>query len=291
MKLQVRVPATTSNVGPGFDCFGMALGLYLTVTLEPAKTHRVTSDSAGIPLDASNLVRVTFLQALGKEAPAGVALHLENDIPLARGLGSSAAARVAGLALADAWRRGDASVDRAWIHEAAVALEHHPDNATPAVYGGFCICAGTQFERIEMVTRRYLVVVPELEIHTEAARAALPRQRSLEDCVFNLQRAALSAARVARTGDLSGAAPFEDCLHQRYRLALDDRLGRAFETIRGLASVASVFLSGSGPTVFVLPSDEEEASLECTAAFARVGVAAQIHALVPDSEGLRISVR
>ena len=290
MKLRVRVPATTSNLGPGFDCFGMALSLFLEVHLEPAATLMVTADRDDIPRSRDNLIVRTFLDALppGTEEPR-VLIHIENRIPLARGLGSSAAARVAGLALAEAWAGQRTKVDGAAIALRSAELEGHPDNATPAVHGGFCVCAGTRFERIEMDRRPYLLLIPALEIHTEAARAALPRQRSLEDAVFNLQRAAWAAARVAQHHQLGAMVPFEDRLHQRYRLALDARLERAFAAVVKLPSVEAAFLSGSGPTVFVLPTDLDAATHACEEAFRAAGLEMEAHMVTADNAGLQVS--
>jgi homoserine kinase len=195
-----------------------------------------------------------MLEELGPKAPEPhIAIHLRNRIPLRRGLGSSASAIVAGLALADALEHGAEAVNRARIARRASEIEGHPDNATPAVYGGFCIGDGTGFERIPMSDRLYLLVVPDLEIETEAARHALPQQVPLQDAVYNLQRAALSAVRIARSGDLSGAAPFEDKLHQRHRLGLDARLGGLYDGLKAHPTIDSVFLSGSGSTLLAIP--------------------------------------
>lgn len=254
MNVLLRVPATTSNVGPGFDCFGMALSLHLEVEVRDAPALTVTAEGANVPLNRSNLVVRTCLDHLPRGfAEPNIAIHLRNRIPLRRGLGSSASAIVAGLALAEVLEHGVDGVDRARIARRASELEGHPDNATPAVFGGFCVGAGDTYERIPMNDRAYLLVVPALEIETEAARHALPRQIALTDAVFNLQRAALAAVRIARSGDLSGGAPFEDHLHQRHRLALDPRLGRVFEALRSSSDIEALFLSGSGSTILALP--------------------------------------
>jgi homoserine kinase len=290
MNCTVRVPATTSNVGPGFDCFGMALSLHLEVEARFADRLSVTAEGAEVPLDERNLIVKTFLDNL----PAGtahppLALHMRNRIPLARGLGSSAAARVAGLALADAWVNHTLEVDRARIAAIACALEGHPDNATPAIYGGFCVSAGgAGFERLEMSNRPYLLLVPELEIHTEQARAALPRQVSLSDAVFNLQRVALTVARIAKYGDLAKAAPFQDRLHQAHRLGLDARLRQAFEALEKLPTLEALFLSGSGPTVFAIPKDFGSAPSEAQKVFEAVGLAVQTFTVWPENRGLEL---
>ena len=291
---RLRVPASTSNLGPGFDCFGMAFGLQLEVEVRPAPSLTITAEGGPVPLDASNLVVRTMLDALGPGIPEpAIALHLRNRIPLARGLGSSASARVAGLAIAvalqDGWERVQRGRER--IREAACALEHHPDNANPAVLGGFCIGApGRGFERVEMDAREYLVIVPELEIHTAEARAVLPTSVPLPDAIFNLQRAALTAVRIARAGNLGAALPFEDALHQRRRLALDPRLEAAFGALAGLPRLEGAFLSGSGSTVIALPHLDavEAAQLDCARAFRQCGLEVTVHRLAADNAGLQV---
>jgi homoserine kinase len=290
MNCTVRVPATTSNIGPGFDCFGMALSLHLEVEARFADKLSITAEGAAVPLDKTNLIVKTFLDNLpaGAEEPP-LALHLRNRIPLARGLGSSAAARVAGLALADAWHNRTLEIDRGRIAAIACALEGHPDNATPAIYGGFCVSAGgAGFERIEMTSRPYLLIVPEIEIRTEAARGALPQHVPLGDAVFNLQRAALAVARIAKHGDLGKAAPFQDRLHQVHRLALDSRLRQAFEALQELPSVESVFLSGSGPTVFAIPKDFGEAPTAAQKLFETAGLPVQTFTVWVENRGLEL---
>lgn len=256
LPLRISVPATISNIGPGFDCFGMAVDLELELEARPAERLAISAEGPTVPLDDRNLVVRTLLEHLpkGAEAPR-LALHMRNRIPLSRGLGSSAAARVAGLALAEALTVGADAVDRAHIASRATALEGHPDNAVPAVFGGFCISAGDAFERLELDDRSYLLVIPELEIETEAARHALPKTVSLEDAVFNLQHAALSVARIARARNLAAAAPFPDRLHQSHRLSLAPKLLRLFESLAESHEVESVFLSGSGSTLVVLAED------------------------------------
>jgi homoserine kinase len=291
MNLLVKVPATTSNMGPGFDCFGMALSLHLEVEARFADHLQITAEGGNVPLDRTNLVVKTFLDNLGPDAPEPpLHLHLRNRIPLARGLGSSASARVAGLALADAWRRSTLNVDRERISAIACALEGHPDNATPAIYGGFCVSAGgAGFERIEMSNRPYLLAVPEVEIHTEQARAALPTQLSLTDAVFNLQRSALAVARITRSGDLGKAAPFHDRLHQQYRLALEPRLKQAFDRLLEQPGIESAFLSGSGPTVFAIPKDFGSAPQAVQALFESAGLPVQTLTVWAENRGLDLT--
>jgi homoserine kinase len=139
-----------------------------------------------------------------------------------------------------------------------------------------------------MSNRPYLLLVPELEIHTEQARAALPRQVSLSDAVFNLQRVALTVARIAKYGDLAKAAPFQDRLHQAHRLGLDARLRQAFEALEKLPTLEALFLSGSGPTVFAIPKDFGSAPSEAQKVFEAVGLAVQTFTVWPENRGLEL---
>jgi homoserine kinase len=290
MKILIKVPATTSNLGPGFDCFGMAVSLHLEVEAEPARALSVTAEGGEVPLDKSNLVLATFLNALGPGVPEPqLHLHIKNRIPLARGLGSSASARVAGLALAEAWKKQSAAVDLPRIAQEASRLEGHPDNATPAVFGGFCVSSPSGHERLVMDKRPYWVVIPTLEIHTEAAREALPKSVSLTDAVHNLQYAALGVARLARLGHLGALVPFPDRLHQRHRLALDPRLSRAYVALSALPPVESLFLSGSGPTVFVLARDRQLAPEPLLAALRHEGLDGEVREVLADNEGLQVT--
>ena len=292
MNFSLRVPATTSNLGAGFDCFGMAVSLALEVEVRDAERLTITAEGADVPLDRTNLVVRTMLEHLPAGAPEPrIAIHLRNRIPLSRGLGSSASARVAGLAIAEALQHGIAGVDRHRIAVRASELEHHPDNATPAVFGGFCISAGETFERIEMNEREYLLLVPNFEIETEKARAALPRQITLSDAVFTLQRAALAVVRIARARDLAAAAPFEDRLHQRHRLALDPRLGRAFAMLEQDAAFEALFLSGSGSTVFGIPRDLAAAEQHARAALEAEGLGSTVLRARADNAGLVLRPR
>jgi homoserine kinase len=126
------------------------------------------------------------------------------------------------------------------------------------------------------------------EVETEAARAALPRQISLEDAVFNLQRACLAAMRIARARHLGAAAPFEDRLHQRHRLALEPRLANAFEALGRLSAIEAHFLSGSGSTVLAIPRAPDEAVAAAKQAFAQAGLEAEVRLSRADNRGLQL---
>ena len=247
-RLTARVPATCANLGAGFDAFGLALDRCNEVTLDTEAEPGVTWDgegSAELPTDGSDLVSST----IRRFAPdATFALHGTNRIPVERGLGSSSAAIVAGVALGCALR-GDPTEDPVEIFRMAAEIEGHPDNVAAASFGGFTIVVdGTHVERFDPHPDvRPVVLIPEgSRISTEEARRRLPRDVPLDDVVYNASHAGLTAAAIVeRPGALAHA--LGDRLHERQRLSLVPDVAAAFEAMRG-AGVA-VCVAGSGPTL------------------------------------------
>jgi homoserine kinase len=201
--ITIQVPATTTNLGPGFDCLGMALQLYNRLQVETIASGleiEIAGEGAEtLPRDERNLVyqvmRATW-ESLGHAAP-GVRLRLENQAPIGRGLGSSAAATLAGIAAARAL--AGAPLDPESMLPAAVAREGHPDNVVPALVGGFTAAAERdgQVVFVKMPVPealRAVVLIPDLVLETARARAVLPTQISRADAVYNL-RAARSWSR------------------------------------------------------------------------------------------------
>ncbi|WP_051392804.1 homoserine kinase [Glycomyces arizonensis] len=260
----VRVPATSANLGPGFDSLGLALGLFDEVTataLEGATgtvSVEVTGEGAGaVATDESHLVAATMLRAfdaLGVRAPE-LKLECRNRIPHARGLGSSSAAIVAGIMLADALAAGGMS--RAEKLALASEIEGHPDNVAPCLLGGFTIAYGTdegaRAVSLEPSPRvRPWVFVPEGQGLTAVARAALPERVSYADAVFNLSRAALLVDALTRKPSRLFDAT-ADRLHQSYRAEGMPESTRLLEQLRSAGIAAAV--SGAGPTVIALSVD------------------------------------
>ena len=262
-RITVKVPATTANLGPGFDAMGMALDLWNTVTVTPGESG-VAIEGEGedeLPRDESNIVVAginSALRSLGARAPE-FAVRCENRIPLARGLGSSSAATVAGLlaGLALAGRESD----RRLLFELAADVEGHPDNAAPAVYGGCCISVkgsdGWVVDQTPLPGDLMAVAfIPEVSTNTSEARAVLPDKVSRDDAVFNLGRTALfvNALATGRLELLRHAT--EDRLHQPQR-------GAFFPAMKNIIRAAldggahGAFLSGAGPTVMALTTGRE----------------------------------
>src|SRR3954469_23180272 len=238
----VRVPASSANLGPGYDSFGAAVSLYLELEVEETGTLAVESDVAGIPLDRSNYV-VRAFEALH---PAdGLTFRIVSEIPVSAGLGSSAAAIVAGLVAADHMYELDAP-----LFDLAAELEGHPDNVAAALLGGFVICArGEPPHRFEpRAGLEGVIVTPPDPVPTAAARAALPAEVPMADAVHNIAHASLLVLGLS-TGDLSLVGHgLADRIHQPRREHL---YPRSMDLVRRAGEFGAVgaSISGAGPTV------------------------------------------
>jgi homoserine kinase len=252
LSLRVRVPASSANLGPGFDVLAAAVGVWMELEVEETGRFEVRTDLA-IARDRRNLAVRGFAALRPVE---GVRFRIRSDIPLSGGLGTSAAAYVAGLVAADALNGGGADV----LAE-AVRLEGHPDNVAAALLGGFVICAGTQAERLEPPAGLSAVlVVPSRPVRTAKARAALPSEVPMGDAVFNVSRASLLVLGLAR-GDLDLVARgLEDRLHQPRRASLYPRSMELVERATSLGALGAT-ISGAGPTVLVWVRDEDAAAV------------------------------
>ena len=251
MKVLARVPATSANLGAGFDCFGLALDLCNDATVDTDATPGVSWQGEGaneLPTDGSDAISraIRFLaDEAGVPLPA-FALAGENRIPLARGLGSSAAATVAGLALADALLGLSSSTTD--LVGLAARLERHPDNVAAAVLGGFTIAYGEGVVRLEPADRLApVVLVPrEARLATSEARAILPETVTRADAVFNVARAAVAVVAFTADPSLLPEA-LKDVLHQPYRLPLVPESQELFSRLRSAG--VPVCVSGAGPTL------------------------------------------
>ena len=258
--ISLRVPATTANVGPAFDALGIALSLYNHIQVEVipqgVEIEVIGRDQALIVKDESNLIYQSMLKAYraAGQKPPGIQLRLHNEIPLGRGLGSSAAAIVGGLAAANYLMGSPLSQDA--LLELAVAQEGHPDNVAPALLGGVVIsCKGSKkTETIGFPVNERLgfyAAVPDQVLSTAEARAVLPPHVSHGEAVFNVGRTALLVAALCSGNFGPLVTALEDKLHQPYRFQLMPDLKSILEESekRGLKNL---FLSGAGPTVMLM---------------------------------------
>jgi homoserine kinase len=238
----VRVPASSANLGPGFDVLAAALSLQLELEVQETGEFAVRTD-LDVPLDRSNLV----VRAFERLHPADAfEFRIASEIPLSGGLGSSAAAIVAGLMAADHLFELDADV-----MGIATELEGHPDNVAAALEGGFVVCDGTRVHRFEPpMGLEAVLVVPFEAVATKASRAALPDSVPVADAVFNVAHAAMLMLGLADSDwELIGAS-LRDRLHQPYRGHLYPRSAELLERAPALGALGAT-ISGAGPSVLV----------------------------------------
>jgi len=238
----VRVPASSANLGPGFDCMAAAVGLHLQVRVRETGRFAVETDLP-VPRDRENLC----VRAFERLHPAdGFEFGIESEIPLVGGLGSSAAAIVAGLMAADHLFELDAD-----LLGLASELEGHPDNVAAALNGGFVVCADGQAARFDPPTGlEAIAVVPEQAVDTRLAREVLPAQVPLGEAVFNVAHASLLTLGLARGDWDLVARGLHDSLHQERRAELYPRSYELALRARELGALGAS-ISGAGPTVLV----------------------------------------
>lgn len=295
-KVVVRVPATTANLGPGFDALGMSLNLYNTVELEEtAGGCQVEIEGEGmenLPRNTNNLVAraaVSLFRRAGYPLN-GWRLFLRNKIPLQSGLGSSAAAIVGGLVAANAIAGSPYS--RQEILDQAIEIEGHPDNVAAALFGGVVIVVkdddSLAFARLKTPGDiKITAVVPDFQLSTKHARSVLPESVPLQDAVYNLGRVALLVAALQEGNWSLLDVAMCDRLHQPYRCRLVPGLTDIFEAARK-AGAYSVALSGAGPTVIAFsPPDCEVGDVIC-GGFRLQGINARALHLEPEFEGAHI---
>ncbi|MCR4401236.1 MAG: homoserine kinase [Firmicutes bacterium] len=280
--VEVFVPASVANLGPGFDAVGMALEIFNVVRMGTAPTGleiTVLGDDGDQPADRTNLVArsaVALFEEAGLVVP-GLRIHVNQAIPVSRGLGSSAAAIVAGLVGANALAGFPLSKDA--LLELAVEIEGHPDNVAAALFGGFVVSVSDGNRppchlRLDVPGSLHVVVaIPDLHVSTELARSILPESVTLADAVHNIGRVALLVGAIAcgRLDFLSAA--MSDRLHQPYRANLVPGLDNVLVAATRAGALGAA-LSGSGPSVVAFartnPHSVAEAMLE---AFGASGVA------------------
>lgn len=298
--IHVRVPATTANMGPGFDCIGMAFALYNNVWVEECDRKCVIeckNDLEGrVPRSADNMIYQAmrrFYGELGLGPMPGVRIVQEDYIPMARGLGSSAACIVGGLAAAN--ELSGAGLSREDLAFLASKIEGHPDNAAPALLGGVIVgvLSDSKLEYIKidndfLRTIRFAALVPSFPLKTEKARGVLPGQYNLSDGVFNASRTALMVAALL-TGDASKLmTAMEDRFHQPYREKIIEGMADVFRHCKACGA-KSVFLSGAGPTIMAM-TDREDFPARVKPCLQPLPGEWDVRFLQPDFDGAVVSI-
>jgi homoserine kinase len=293
VRVHVRVPATSANLGPGFDALGLALSLYNEVVAEERDGVTVAIQGEGadrLSRDGGNVVargvKLAF-EAAGR-AFKGCALECVNRIPTARGLGSSAAAWVGGLVAGNALLGSPLS--REALLGLAARAEGHPDNVAAAVFGGLTVSCGTP-DGVTAVTLpvtkslSWVVLVPEVTSATAEARALLPRSVPRDDAVFNVQRVALLLAGLQTALPAALSVALDDRLHQPYRLKLFPWMPDVSDAARSAGALGCV-LSGAGPSLLaVVAGDGAAVGRAMEGAAGRVGIRASALTLDVDAAG------
>ena len=272
MKISVKVPASTSNLGPGFDCIGMALPIYNTITIEETVLPgtgieiNVINDSESaddmltehMPMDENSIIykAVELLYNSIGQTPSELKITVQSQIPIARGLGSSASVIVGGLLAANELLGKPA--DEVALLSIAAEVEGHPDNVTPSIVGGLVL---TSLEDDGSVVYRKLdwpeewqitVCIPDYELSTEISRSVLPKEVPMHDAVFNAKRLAMFIQAVnTKDANLMKMA-LHDRLHQPYRMKLVPGLDKIMENLKHEENVLGCVLSGAGPAIVVI---------------------------------------
>ncbi|MGF1541089.1 MAG: homoserine kinase [Pleurocapsa sp.] len=295
----VTVPATTANLGVGFDCIGAALSLYnqfqftlnteaeLTITVEGMEADKVSTD-------ASNLIYQSFLKLYQHlhQTPPAINLHIKLGVPLSRGLGSSATAIVGGLIGANQSAQNPLSQEE--IRELAIAIEGHPDNVVPALLGNCQLSVGEPGNwHISSIPWHQeiipVVAIPNFELSTEAARAVLPSEYSRSDAIFNISRMGLLLRALATNNGKWLTVALEDKIHQPYR----QQLIPGYDAVKAAAIASGAYgmvISGAGPTLLAL-CDRQQITNVVTAiseAWAEIGIVADVRSLDLDVSGAKI---
>ena len=304
--IKIRVPATTANLGPGFDCLGLALKLYLNLEIEEIEKGFVIeyrgegAEKFSVKKKEDTLIWKSMNLALKRTHEdihkKGLEIRVFNEIPITRGLGSSASAIIGGIV--GAARLYKVDLTNREMLELALSLEGHMDNIAPALIGGLTLAYKTGREEIRWariktpLDLRIVVVIPEFTLNTKEMRKVLPQKVALSEAIFNLSRSALLVNALQNSDWEVLAEAMEDRLHQPYRApfipGIEDMFSHIKET--GLAGVA---LSGSGPSVVSLTKKgrEEEISKIMKRAFLKAGITCRVLVLEADLEGTKFVSR
>lgn len=272
MKVSVKVPATTANLGPGFDCMGMALPVYNTITIEETvlpgtgiEINAINDDASAddllfehIPLDETSIIykAVELLYNSIGQTPSELKITVQSQIPIARGLGSSASVIVGGLIAANELLGKPA--DEVALLSIATEVEGHPDNVTPAIVGGLVITSQEDdgsivYKKLDWPEEWNITVcVPDYELSTDISRSVLPKEVPMADAVFNAKRLGMFVHAVHTKDEELMKLALQDKLHQPYRMKLVPGLDKIMENLKHEENVLGCVLSGAGPSIIII---------------------------------------
>ncbi len=277
--VSVRVPATTANIGPGFDALGVALELYNTVTISPG---------AEIWPDAFTQIAAEKFFEAADIKPETFFVEITGDVPPSRGLGSSVTVRLGIIAALNEYH--DSPLDREKVLDLVIGLEGHPDNAAPAFHGGFAVSTGKAYGHVPVSPElKFVAVIPDYEVETKEARKVLPADVSLKHAVENIQNSGLIVMAFATSNYELLRGAFRDHLHQPYRSKLIPGCEASFDAAEQ-AGALGAFISGSGSTLMAVTLENPNAVAEAMKQ-AMVGAGAENlkhHVLNADNQGVVI---
>ncbi|MCQ2789779.1 MAG: homoserine kinase [bacterium] len=310
MKVSVKVPATTANFGSGFDCIGMALPIYNTITIEETVLPgtgieiNVIAESESntdfaiehIPKDENNIIykAVEMLYNSIGQTPSELKINIKSQIPIAKGLGSSASIIVGGLMAANELLNKPA--DEAALLSIATEVEGHPDNVTPAIVGGLVLTSleddgSIVYKKLPWPEEWHITVcIPDYELATDISRSVLPQEVPMEDATFNLRRTAMFVEALhTKDADLMKLA-LQDRLHQQYRMKLVPGLQDIIENLKHEENVIGTVLSGAGPAILMISqrNDLDRLKSIISETWANYNVKTQIYTLDIENEGAKV---
>ncbi len=293
--MRVRVPASTSNLGSGFDVLGLALQMYLEVEAIPGgnglciEVEGLGADQ--LPKDRTNLVYRMIAEHAGEDLPAGLKVTIRNGIPLTRGFGSSASAIAAGISIG-MWIRNGTPPERTPVLEAAARVEGHPDNISACILGGLTVSGMVEDRVVAASLRiphgiRVVAIIPDREISTRKAREILPLSIPRAEAVFNLQRLGLLLAGLFQNRRDLLIYGVNDQIHQRRRYALLPAMGSVLQTLNEHRACLGAFVSGAGPAVAAFTAEDGNRLGEIAVAeFRKASIDAEYRILAPDYIGM-----
>ena len=307
MKVSVKVPATTANLGPGFDSLGLALPIFNIITVEETimpgtgieiniidETHE--QDIISIPTDENNIVykAIELLYNSIGQTPSELKITIRTQIPIARGLGSSASVIVGGLMAANELLGRPA--DEAALLSIATEIENHPDNITPAVVGGFVVSSLEEDGSVVYSKMNWpkdwniTVCIPDYELSTSIARSVLPEEVPMKDAIFNLKHTAMLVQAVNTHDEKLMKIALHDRLHQQYREKLIPGLKEINEALLHEENVLGVVISGAGPSVLVISHGNNLNKIRVTVSkvWLDLNVKSKILTLQVEEDGARV---
>lgn len=307
MKVSVKVPATTANLGPGFDCLGLALPLYNEVTVEetvmPGSGIEIniiedseTFDVLAIPKDENNIAykAIELLYNFIGQSVNDIKITIKTNIPVARGLGSSASVIVGGLVAANELLGRPA--DKAVLLSIASEVEGHPDNVAPAIFGGFCLSSmendgSVSYSKIEWPSEwKLTVLIPDYELDTSISRSVLPENISIRDAAYNIRKCAMLVDSVYRKDSEAMKKALKDKLHQPYRERLIKGFKELNELLENKDDILGCVVSGAGPTILIISKDDgfEKVQNEIKTILSDLNVKCDIRTFSIENEGTKV---